>query len=378
MFFEGANLEYKREWTGDESIHEIISFLNTSGGILQIGISDDGEVYGVEDPDTLMVKITNKVCDCIRPSAKMLVMPEILEDKESGKHIISCRVVKGADTPYYDKKLGLMKGVFVRIGSSKVQADEETVRALLRESDPVSFESKPSPNQKLSFAYATMYFERNGIEFSSVQQQTLGLVNENGIYSNLGLWLSDQCPHFIKAAAFEGEDVSVFKQRTDITGSLLMQFDSALQFVANNNCEHMYIDRTTMQRLEFYKFPPIAVREALLNALMHRDYSLPHATQLKIFSNRLELVSFGGLLPELPIEKVGCGLSACRNEKLAWVFYRLNLVEAYGTGIPKIFKEYSDYAPKPQIDSSAGIGTFSIILPGVIPPRDAAPTNLFI
>lgn len=374
MFFEGTNLEYKREWT-DEIIPEIISFLNTSGGTLYIGLSDDGKVYGVDDPDSMMIKISNKIRDCIYPSAVLLVAAEVLEDKSSGKHIISCRVTKGANPPYYVKQIGIMKGTFIRVGSSKVHADEETVRDLVQSADPISFESKPSPNQNLSFAYASMYFNSAGIDFGDVQKKTLGIIDNDGAYSNLGLWLSDQCPHIIKAAAFEGEDMSVFKQRVEITGSLLMQFDSAIQFVNSNNTERMIIDSSTLQRVEFQKFPEVAVRESLLNALMHRDYSLPHATQLKIFTDRLELVSFGGVLPELSIEDIGSGISACRNNKLANVFYRLRLVEAYGTGIPKIYKMYKEHVSKPQI--AVGTGTFKITLPGKMPPTDTAATSIF-
>lgn len=373
MFFEGANLEYKREWS-EEIVPEIVSFLNTSGGTLYIGISDDGQVYGVEDPDTMMIKIANKIRDCIYPSAALLVYPEVLEDKSSGKHVVSCRIEKGTNKPYYVKQFGIMKGVYTRVGASKVHANEEVVRELIRESDPIPFESKHSPNQNLSFAYTSSYFEKTGVNFGDVQKKTLGIIGSDDMYSNLGLWLSDQCPHIIKAAAFGGEDMSVFKQRVEITGSLLMQFDSAIQFVANNNQEQMSIDPSTFQRLELCKFPEIAVRESLLNALVHRDYSLPHATQLKIFSNRLEVVSFGGVLPELSVESIGSGISACRNSKLANVFYRLHLVEAYGTGIPKIFNAYKEYNPIPQIDTKPG--TFRIVLPGRVLPK-SMPTNVF-
>lgn len=372
MFLEGANLEYKREWT-EGIIPEIVSFLNTSGGTLYIGVSDNGEIYGVSDPDSMMVKIANKIRDCIAPSAVLLVFTEILHDRPTNKNVIMCRVEKGNNGPYYVKQEGLIKGVYIRIGSSRIHADETTVRELIRNSDPLAFESSPSPNQQLSFAYATAYFEKVGIEFTRTQQKTLGIVTASEVYSNLGLWLSDQCPHIIKAAAFNGTDMTEFKQRSEMTGSILMQFDSAIQFIANNNSERMYIDPATFQRLEFRKFPDVAARETVLNALMHRDYSLPHATQLKIFSDRLELVSFGSLMPELSAEDVGSGISVCRNNKLANIFYRLHLAEAFGTGIPKIYKAYSKYNVKPQFEALTSV--FKVILPGMDPPADS--TNFF-
>ncbi len=362
MDFEGTTVEYKREWTED-IIPEIVSFLNTSGGVLYIGIDNDLTVYGVDDPDKEMTRLINKVKDNISPSASLLVQIEIMRDAETGRHYICCKTAKGSDIPYYVKSSGIMKGVYIRIGGSKVQADERTVRRLIRDYDPVAFEMLRSPKQELSFAYAADCFAKSGIEFGDVQKRTLGLFNGEGQYTNLALWLSDQCPHIIKAASFRGNDMTDFDDRTEITGSLLMQFDTAVQFVSVHNKEFMTIDKQTMQRVEIRKFTDVAVREAILNALLHRDYSLRHPTQLKLFSDRLELVSFGGILSELSPQDIGSGISACRNERLADVLYRLHLVEAFGTGIPKMHKAYEKYRADPEI--SVGDGIFKVVLPAI-------------
>lgn len=362
MNYEGTTVEYKREWT-DDIIPEIVSFLNTSGGALYIGIDNDSTVYGVDDPDKEMTRLINKIKDNIRPFASMLIHIDIMQDAGTGKHYIYCKTAKGNDIPYYVKNLGLMKGVYIRLGGSKIPADENTVRKLMRDADRIAFEALPSPKQELSFAYAIDVFAGNGIEFGDVQKRTLGLLTGEGQYTNLALWLSDQCPHIIKAASFRGKDTLDFEDRTEITGSLLMQFDSAVRFVSIHNKELMTIDKQTMQRVEICKFPDIAVRETILNAILHRDYSLPHPTQMKIFSDRLELVSFGGILSELSPEDIGSGISACRNEKLANILYRLHLVEAFGTGIPKMHKAYEKYRSKPSIDPGTGI--FKVILPAI-------------
>lgn len=246
---------------------------------------------------------------------------------------------------------------------------------MIENTSGLRFEELIPSDQGLTFYYTSDVFKTAKVNFGNPQYITLGITTIDGVFTNLGLLLSDQCQHFIEAETYDGEDTSICREHQVIAGSLPAQFHYALQFVSRNSYVDAHFNSIMQVPSEPYKFPPIAVREALLNALMHRDYSLPHATRLKIFSNRLELVSFGGLLPELPMEKVGCGLSACRNENLAWVFRRVKWAEIYGTGIPKIFKEYDNYASKPQIVSNAD--TFSITLPSIIPPDSAVHTDLF-
>lgn len=359
MNFEGNTIEYKQEWVED-IIPELVSFLNSHGGTLFIGINDTGEVIGVSDPDILLTKVTNKIRDCISPSASMLIYSEITKDSNSDKYYITCQVSKGTCPPYYVTQRGTLKGVYIRSGSSKKEASQLEIKTLIASTDPFRFENQLSREQDLTFNEAKFQFSRRNIEFGSVQMKNLGITSE-GLYTNLGLWISDQCPYILKAASFEGTDVQNFQHRAEMQGSLLRQYQDTMQFVSIHNPVNSYINPKTWIRQDTFKFPDYSVREAILNALVHRDYTLDHPTQLKVFSDRIEIVSFGSLLPELSISELGMGISACRNPKLANLFYRLGLIEAYGTGIQRIQQEYQRFSRKPEIYSNPG--TFRIVLP---------------
>lgn len=234
----------------------------------------------------------------------------------------------------------------------------EFVERMLRESRN-NYESLISAEQELSFTYADKLFSEIGIVFGESQKISLKLKTPSGVYTNLGLLLSDQCPHIIKAAAFKDEDGLDFVAKQNLTGSLLMQIEYAYNFALTNIQTQVEYDG--LMRIDKPDYPLIAVREALLNAIMHRDYSSNSATQFKIFNNRMEIVSFGGLVEELDAESFSEGISSCRNPNLANVLERLHLVESYGTGIPKILAAYKNSSVKPVFNIKLNL--FKIMLP---------------
>ena len=187
------------------------------------------------------------------------------------------------------------------------------------------------------------------------------LVHSRCIYSNLALLLSDQCVHTIKVAVFQGTDQTIFKDRREFSGSLMKQMNEVYEFIDFRNQTRATIEK--LFRFDVRDYPEIAVREALLNLLVHRDYSFSASALISIYENRIEFVSIGGLLPGIDLEDVMIGISVCRNQDLANVFYRLHLIEAYGTGIGKIMKAYEGVEEKPMIETSKN--AFKIILPNV-------------
>lgn len=191
--------------------------------------------------------------------------------------------------------------------------------------------------------------------------RTLKLVDQDGLYSNLALLLSDQCVHTVKVAAFQGTDQTIFKDRREFAGSLMRQMNEIYDFIDFRNQTHATIEK--LYRVDVRDYPEIAVREALLNLLVHRDYSFSASAFISIYADRIEFVSIGGLLPGIDLEDVMVGLSICRNQNLANVFYRLHLIEAYGTGIGKIMKAYEGMQKKPVIETTKN--TFKIILPNI-------------
>ena len=219
----------------------------------------------------------------------MFLHYETLE--EDGKKVVAVSIQRGTERPYYIAKKGLRpEGVYVRQGYSSVPATDSAIRQMIKETDGDHFEEMRSLNQELTFEAAQKEFELRDIEFGSQQMQTLKMIDKEGIYSNLGLLLSDQCVHTIKVAVFQGKDQEVFK-------------------------------------------------------------------------DRIEFVSVGGLVSGMELEDIMVGLSVCRNENLANVFYRLKLIEAYGTGMRKIIRAYKNQEAQPVIESTKN--AFKIILPNI-------------
>ena len=175
------------------------------------------------------------------------------------------------------------------------------------------------------------------------------MVTQDGVYTNLGLLLSDQCVHTIKAAVFQGTTQSEFKDRKEFSGSLFRQMDEAYDFIDFRNQTHSTFDK--LYRIDRRDYPETAVREALLNLLVHREYSFRASTFISLYADRLEFTSIGGLVSGVSLKDVTMGISVCRNFKLANVFYRLELIEACGTGIIKIIA-YEGTGMTPQIETS--------------------------
>lgn len=355
---ESNTIEFKENVT-DVIKKEVIAFANTQGGTIYVGIADNGTPTGIKDPDKTMQQITNMIRDSIKPDITLFIKYEL--QKISGKNIIAVQVQKGTHAPYYLTSKGIRpEGVFVRQGTSSVPASEDAIRRMIKESDGTRFEAMRSLNQTLTFHAFTEECKRRKLKLGKQQQITLGLQSKDGVYTNLGLLLSDQCQHTIKAAVFNGTQKDDFQDRREFTGSLLKQMNEAYEFINLNN-------RTTasfkgLRRIDQRDYPEEALREALMNALVHREYSFSGSTLINIFTDRIEFVSLGGLVQGLTLNDIMLGISQCRNEKLASIFYRLDLIEAYGTGIPKIMESYPNTdLLQPKIISTDN--AFKIILP---------------
>lgn len=240
------------------------------------------------------------------------------------------------------------------------------------ETDGETYENLRSLQQQITFVETAKEFSIRDIPFELNQQKSLRIMNTEGIYTNLGLLLSDQCPHTIKLAVFLGDSKSIFKTRREFTGSLLKQLNDAYEFIDLTN--NMQATFEGLLRVDERDYPPEAVRETLLNTIVHRDYSFSASALISIFDNRMEFVSIGGLVRGITEEDIMTGMSISRNENLANVFYRLRLIEAYGTGITKIFAAYDPYNFSPTIEITPNV--FKITLPNVHSYQDAAQSSM--
>ena len=359
MLSENVSTEFKREYTPD-FVKTVLAFANTKGGTIYIGIADDGSVVGIGDADATLLRAGNAVRDAIKPDVTMFVdyRSEIMD----GRTVLEVVVQRGTACPYYLAGKGIRpEGVFVRQGASTVPATETAILRMIRETDGERYEDVRSLNQSLSFAEAEREFEGRGLSFGAAQQRTLGLINGDGMYTNLALLLSDQCAHSVKLAVYAGTAKAQFQDRREFTGSLLKQLGDIYEFIDRYNRNRSEIEG--LHRIDRRDYPTEAVREALLNALVHRDYAFSDSTLVSIFDDRIEFVSIGGLVRGITLDDMMLGISVARNRKLASVFYRLTLVEAYGTGIPKIMRSYEGYAAQPEIKATEN--AFKITLPNV-------------
>ncbi len=355
MNYETENMEFKARYT-DEIYKEIIAFANTEGGILYIGIDDGGNAVGLENVDEEYTRITNGIRDAIMPDVTMFVRFTIQENK-----VVRISVSEGSNKPYYLKSKGLKpSGVYVRQGASSAPASFEQIRQMIKQSDGDSFEDMRSLEQELTFEAAKAAFKRYGVEFSPEKYRALGLVN-NGIYTNLGLLLSDQCAHTTKIAVFSDAERTVFRDSKEFGGSIFKQFEDAVNYLALCNKTSSVINGVV--RTDTKDYPEEAIREALLNALVHRDYGFSGSIIINVNDDKMEFISIGGLLPGLTTDDIRLGISQPRNKKLAEIFHRLRLIESYGTGIRRIFKLYENCSVQPQIEVAQS--SFKIVLPNM-------------
>nr|WP_325214542.1 RNA-binding domain-containing protein [uncultured Oscillibacter sp.] len=356
---EGMTTEFKREYT-DEIKKTVVAFANTRGGELLIGVEDDGSVIGVPDVDGTMLKVTNALRDSIKPDITMFLLCEKREME--GKDVVAVSVQKGTACPYYLAAKGLRpEGVFVRQGASTVPATGSAILKMIKETDGDDYEAARSLNQDLTFQDAERFFAEDHIPFEQEQKRTLGLVSEDGVFTNLGLLLSDQCMHTAKLAVFQGSSKTVFKDRAEFSGSLFEQMEEIYAYIDRFN--RIRAEFPGLKRVDTRDYPPEAVREAMLNAVVHRDYSYSASTFISIFDDRIEFVTLGGLPKGIAMSDVMMGVSVPRNRRLANIFYRLHLIEAFGTGMLKIKECYAGCSGQPAVEASEN--AFKITLPNV-------------
>lgn len=191
--------------------------------------------------------------------------------------------------------------------------------------------------------------------------RTLGIMTKDEVFTNLGLLLFDQCPFTIKVASFNDMDAREFQDRKEFSGSLFQQLEEVYDYIDLYNQTHSSFEK--LRRIDQRNYPEVALRECLLNLLVHREYAFHASAFIRIYSDHIEFTSIGGLVQGLTLKDIMSGVSICRNEKLANVFYRLELIETYGTGIHKIFNAYSKTDKTPVIETTDN--TFKIILPNL-------------
>ena len=371
MIIETENIEFKAQFTED-IYKEVIAFANTNGGIVYVGIDNNGNAVGLTDVDQEYTRITNGIRDAIMPDVTRFVRFTIQENK-----VARIMVSEGSNKPYYLKGKGLKpSGVYVRQGASSVPASSEQIRRMIKESDGDTFEEMRSMEQELSFKAAANAFKKYGVPFGKEKYRALGITQKNDkLFTNLALIISDQCAHTTKVAVFGDDSNTTFKDSKEFGGSVFTQLGDTFNYLML--CNRTEATFKGLERIEKQDYPEEALREALLNALVHRDYSFSGSIIINVNDERMEFISIGGLLSGLSTDDIRIGISQPRTKNLAEMFHRLRLIESYGTGIRRIYKLYENYPVQPVIEATTN--AFKIVLPNMnataSAPRQASPVT---
>ncbi|MCL2295685.1 MAG: putative DNA binding domain-containing protein [Methanomassiliicoccaceae archaeon] len=355
---EDDTTEFKRKITKD-MMKTAVAYSNTRGGTIYIGVENDGTVIGVDDTDEVSKLAAQLLADTIRPDITMLssVHPMKIGDAD----VVVITVQEGTSKPYYLRDKGLRsEGVYIRSGPVSVPAPESLILKMIRENSHHAYESVVSLNQDLSFKSTSEIFRGTGLDLADSQMRSMGFMKGEQ-FTNLAYLLSDQYEQGIKLAVFDNRSKSTFRDRMEIKGSVLEQAERAYGFIEKYN--PLRTEISGLRRVDYRAFPEAAVREVLINAIVHRDYSVNGSILVSVFGDSIAVSSVGGLNPDIGYDDIMLGISSLRNPRLAAVFYRLGMIETYGTGIPRIMGAYKDNTTQPKIEISTNV--FKITLPAM-------------
>ncbi|WP_405330844.1 RNA-binding domain-containing protein [Leeuwenhoekiella sp. LLG6367-2.1] len=331
-------MEYKRELS-DGLEKEVIAFLNyREGGIIYIGINKEGNTYGLADADGDQLKIKDRLKNNIRPSA--LGLFDIVSEERDGKNILKIIVASGPEKPYHFKKYGMSeKGCFIRLGSAAEPMPQKMIDELFAKRTRNSISKIKAGRQDLSFGQLKIYYEESGHTLGKAFAKNLELLTEDGTFNYAGYLLADKNNTSIKVAKYSG------KTRTDLIESneygyecLLKATKQVIDKIAVENRTNTKI--TAKERQQANLWNPIALREAIINAFVHNDYTNEITPKFEIFADRIEITSAGGLPEGLSKQEFFEGFSVPRNKELMRIFKDLELVEQLGSGIPRILEHY--------------------------------------
>ncbi|MCD8293870.1 MAG: putative DNA binding domain-containing protein [Clostridia bacterium] len=355
---ESEQVELKRQYV-DDIKNEAIGFLNTNGGAIYVGIDDDGTVVGVDNCEKVMDQVRSSLRNSISPDCGLFVT--ICSEEIEGKNVVVIKINKGSRTPYYIKSIGPKpSGVYIRIGFSSVQAQEGEILKLIYNNFVSNYETEPSFETDLTFVTCGKAFEEEKVDFSDPKKTSLGMINPvTGEYTNLAYLFSDQCRFSIKCTVFQGSNHSAVLDMQEFKGSVLDQIENTFAFVKLCNRNRYEIKDT--RRIDHFDYPAEAIREAIINAVAHREYGIMGSNSVKVFSDRIEVMSLGNVVPGNTADLMKHGQSIQRNPGICNVLHRLHMIEAFGTGIPKIFDMYEESERKPELQFLNG--GFLIVLP---------------
>ena len=334
---ESNRVEFKRELS-DRFEHAVVSFLNYSGGgEILIGVDDSGSVIGVDDTDIIQLKIVDRIRNNIRPQT--LGLFDVVLTQIDGKDVIRVIVSCGQQRPYYIRKMGMSElGCFIRVGTSVQPMSEQMIEELLARRQQITLQSMSSPRQNLTFKQLCIYYEEKNLEPTEQFIENLDLRKSNGDYNYAAYLLADENGVSIKVAVYAGTDkVDLLETREYGNRCLISATQRILDRLDSEN--RTFAKITAKNRLEKERMNSIALREAVINAIVHNDYT-KGVPLIEVFADKIVITSCGGLVADLSEEDFFKCRSMPRNRELMRVFRDMELVEQIGSGMSRILKAY--------------------------------------
>jgi len=337
---ENKRVEFKEQLPKNESIVKtVIAFSNTSGGKLIVGVNDNREVVGIQEDNIfeLQDKITSLIFDSCYPN----ILPEIYTLNFEGRLLLVIEVFRGNLLPYYLKKEGKNSGTYIRVGASNRKASFDNIIELERQRRNISFDEEENFDYSLDeFDLNIIYkeFEKIGKSCDIEKLKNMRLIKElNGklmATNALSIIFGKYDNVMIKCARFKGTNMEIFIDKKEFTGNLFDILEESIKFLQN----HLYLNAKIegMRRVEEYEIPLLALREIVLNAIIHRDYTRNSDIKIAIYDDIVEIISVGGFVNGLTIDEISNGRSELRNKVVANLFKELNFIESWGSGIEKV------------------------------------------
>ncbi len=338
---ESKTLELKAELPRHEQIAKtIVAFVNTSGGKLVIGVADDLAIVGIAEDD--LPELQDRIASIVFDRCSPAILPEIYSANLQGKLVLVVEVFRGNLLPYYLKADGKNDGTYLRVGATNRKAEFESIVELERQRRNLSFDEEICREQDwqaldLTGLAARFVARSKPLDEEKLQNLKLLKLDQGRLYPTQGLMiLLGLYSHVvIKCARFKGTDMSVFLDRKEYDGDLLGQLEQAEAFIKNHI--HLRGEINGLQRTDRFELPLEALREALVNAIVHRDYTNQgRDIKVGVYDDVVNVVSPGGFPSTLTMESLLDGRSEISNRVVARVPKELGYVEQWGSGIGRM------------------------------------------
>ncbi|MCD6578955.1 putative DNA binding domain-containing protein [bacterium] len=353
---EGRRIEFKEKLpTKADLCKTVIASANDAAGEIFIGIKNNPrKIVGI--PEENLIEMEEKVSNIIHDNCYPLILPEISFINYKGKHILKVEIYKGNNPPYYLKNKGKTTGTYIRVGSLSRPANKDIIEELERQKENISFDSiavflKEFHQLDISI-FKEQFEEITGEKLTNKVLKKLNLIvkNQNKEFPTNALVLlsNDEIKNKlflyakIECARFKGTVPGNFIDQKTIASPLSMQAEEAYKFVLRHISQGSTYEG--VYRKDRWEYPIIAIREAIRNAMIHRDYSLRGKDiKIAIFDDKIEITSPGKLMPSIDFDDMESGQSDIRNKVLATVFKKLGIIEQWGNGLRLISDELKKY-----------------------------------